>query len=79
LVNDLTPDSAAVRLYAAYLEVSLERALKGLSGNEGNAKMWRDVAAEHERICSERIAAAEKAARLKAISRGDVRKGNIDG
>jgi hypothetical protein len=28
---------------------------------------WNAVAAEHERLCSDRIAAAEKAARLKAL------------
>jgi hypothetical protein len=68
-MTDLTPESVVVRLYAAYWDGrrgTPEDIAMYLSCNPVGER-WKSVAAEHERICSERIAAAEKAARVVAI------------
>jgi hypothetical protein len=63
-MTDLTTESAAVKLAAAYNNVStgyvLERFFDPTTHGLGLTALER-LAAEHERICSERIAAAEKA------------------
>jgi hypothetical protein len=71
-MNDLTPDSVAVRLYAAmHRQDDIDVAVNWLNSDYHNARVqratWNAVAAEHERLCSDRIAAAEKAARVKAL------------
>jgi len=64
--DDLTPDSAAVRLYAALEQISVEDAKTNLDLYYHKHAV-ASFAAEHERLCSERIAAAEKAVRVKAL------------
>jgi hypothetical protein len=65
-MTDLTPDSAAVRLYAALEQTSVEDAMTNLDLYYHKHAV-ASFAAEHERLCSERIAAAEKAARVRAL------------
>ena len=67
MTDDLTPDSAAVRLYAAARGCSVEFALTDLQHLVGSRADWERCAAEHERLCASRIAAAEKAARVGAL------------
>jgi hypothetical protein len=60
-MTDLTTESVAVRLYAAYWDGrqgTPEDIAMYLSCNPVGER-WKSVAAEHERICSERIAAME--------------------
>jgi len=64
--DDLTPDSAVVRLYAALEQISVEDAMTNLDLYYHEHAV-ASFSAEHERLCSERIAAAEKAARVKAL------------
>jgi hypothetical protein len=58
-MDNLTAESASVKLYAA-LEGSGEIPLQTIAWHLSNnpvGEQWHRVAAEHERICSERIAA----------------------
>jgi hypothetical protein len=55
-MNNLTPDSVAVRLYAALEQTFPEDAVIQLDLYYSKAAIFT-LAAEHERLCSERIAA----------------------
>jgi hypothetical protein len=64
----LIPDSVAVRLFNATIpESKPEDTAEILNGDIALYDRWNAAAAEHERLCSERIAAAEKAARVGAL------------
>jgi len=64
--DNLTPDSAAVRLYAALEQISIDDAVGRLDLYYSQTAISA-LASAHEHLCSERIAAAEKAARVKAL------------
>jgi hypothetical protein len=66
-MDNLTAESAAVCLYAAWAGISHDKALQIFSIVCEMRDSFERVAAEHERICSERIAAAVKAARVGAL------------
>ena len=66
-MTDLTPESVVVRLYAAFHDMTLDHAYEYLKHGMVSREGWTRLSTEHERLCSERIAAAEKAARVGAI------------
>jgi hypothetical protein len=58
-MDNLTPESAAVRLFKATLpKATLEECAFILHHHSDLEDRWNLVGSEHERICSERIAAA---------------------
>jgi hypothetical protein len=65
--DNLTPDSAAARLYIALMNDDPSYLLYHLSRSSAEQMKARRLAAEFERLCSERITAAEKAARVGAL------------
>jgi len=67
-MTDLTPDSGAVRLYAAYHdEADRDWLLDVARTSPAELDRIHRLHVTLERLCSERIAAAEKAARVKAL------------
>jgi hypothetical protein len=71
-MDNLTPESAAVRLYAAATMVAPESIITMLEMTDHPtvqmAKlMIENIAAEHERLCLARIATAEREARVRGL------------
>jgi hypothetical protein len=67
-MTTLTPDSPAVRLFNATIpKCRLEDMAAVLNDHRELRDLWNAVAAEHERLCASRIAAAEKSARVWSL------------
>ncbi len=59
-MTTLTPDSPAVRLCAAYCEMSPITVIEAMKREPHETRHWQYAAGEHERLCAER----EKNARI---------------
>lgn len=70
-MDNLTPESAAVRLYAAYHREyggkAVEVALSRLRSDRNLLLDWQHVAIAADRLCAERLATAEREARVRGL------------